>query len=180
MDPESISLDDALRLLSLPRVVGSDPESGEEITAQNGRYGPYLRKGSDSRSLDDEEQIFSVTVEEALRIYAEPARARTAGHRAAQGAGRGPGVQQAGGGQGRSLRPYVTDGEVSVAAPRRQRRDHHDRAGGRAAAGPPRPRPAKKKKSAAKKATKKKAAKKAPAKKAATKKPDRRAHEGIP
>ena len=72
MDPESISLDDALRLLSLPRVVGSDPESGEEITAQNGRYGPYLRKGSDSRSLDDEEQIFSVTVEEALRIYAEP------------------------------------------------------------------------------------------------------------
>ena len=172
MDPESISLDDALRLLSLPRVVGSDPGSGEEITAQNGRYGPYLRKGSDSRSLDDEEQIFSVTVEEALRIYAEPKRGRAAGHGAAQGAGRGPGVQEAGGGEGRTVRPLRDRrrGE-RVAAPRRQRRDHHDRAGGRAAAGPARPRPAKKKKSAAKKATKKKAAKKkAPAKKAAAKK----------
>jgi DNA topoisomerase-1 len=74
MSLDSVTLDDALRLLSLPRVVGTDPETGEEITAQNGRYGPYLKRGTDSRSLADEEQIFTVTVEEARRIYAEPKR----------------------------------------------------------------------------------------------------------
>jgi DNA topoisomerase-1 len=63
---------DAVRLLSLPRVVGEDPESGEEITAQNGRYGPYLKKGSDSRSLTSEEQLLTITLDEALRIYAQP------------------------------------------------------------------------------------------------------------
>ena len=52
--------------------VGKDPESGEEITAQNGRYGPYLKKGTDSRSLTNEEQLFTVTLDEALKIYAEP------------------------------------------------------------------------------------------------------------
>ncbi|MFJ9743631.1 topoisomerase C-terminal repeat-containing protein, partial [Streptomyces sp. NPDC101166] len=63
-----------LRLLSLPRVVGVDPTSGDEITSQNGRYGPYLKKGTDSRSLTNEDQIFTVTLEEALKIYAEPKR----------------------------------------------------------------------------------------------------------
>jgi DNA topoisomerase-1 len=52
--------------------VGADPESGEEITAQNGRYGPYLKKGADSRSLTGEDQIFDVTLDEALAIYAQP------------------------------------------------------------------------------------------------------------
>ncbi|KMS88961.1 type I DNA topoisomerase [Prauserella rugosa] len=74
MDIAEVTLDDALKLLSLPRVVGTDPESGEEITAQNGRYGPYLKKGTDSRSLSTEEQIFDITLEEALKIYAEPKR----------------------------------------------------------------------------------------------------------
>jgi DNA topoisomerase-1 len=74
MELATVTLEDALRLLSLPRVVGTDPESGEEITAQNGRYGPYLKKGTDSRSLGDEEQLFTVTLEEALKIYAEPKR----------------------------------------------------------------------------------------------------------
>ena len=69
---DSMTLEDALKLLSLPRVVGKDPESGDEITAQNGRYGPYLKKGTDSRSLSTEDQLFSITVEEALKIYAEP------------------------------------------------------------------------------------------------------------
>ncbi|WP_372440705.1 type I DNA topoisomerase [Nocardia acididurans] len=74
MDLGTITLDDALKLLSLPRVVGVDPESNAEITAQNGRYGPYLKKGTDSRSLTGEDQIFTVTLEEALKIYAEPKR----------------------------------------------------------------------------------------------------------
>src|SRR5439155_2717731 len=84
MNIETITLDDALKLLSLPRVVGKDPESGDEITAQNGRYGPYLTKGTDSRSLSTEDQLFSITLEEALRIYSEPKR------RGRQGAAKPP------------------------------------------------------------------------------------------
>ncbi|HWI32027.1 MAG TPA: type I DNA topoisomerase [Microbacterium sp.] len=72
MSVETIDLPTALRLLELPREVGTDPESGEVITAQNGRYGPYLKKGTDSRSLDSESQIFDVTLEQALEIYALP------------------------------------------------------------------------------------------------------------
>jgi DNA topoisomerase-1 len=74
MDLETVTLDDALKLLSLPRVVGVDPDSKEEITAQNGRYGPYLKRGTDSRSLATEEQLFTVTIDEALKLYAEPKR----------------------------------------------------------------------------------------------------------
>ncbi len=76
MSLATVTLDDALKLLSLPRVVGVDPESGAEITAQNGRYGPYLKKGTDSRTLASEEQLFTVTLEEALAIYAQPKRGR--------------------------------------------------------------------------------------------------------
>ena len=76
MAMDTVTLADAVKLLSLPRVVGTDPESGDEITAQNGRYGPYLRKGTDSRSLETEDQIFTVTLEQALAIYAQPKRGR--------------------------------------------------------------------------------------------------------
>ncbi|MFM1785462.1 MAG: hypothetical protein RLZZ108_486, partial [Actinomycetota bacterium] len=72
MDPHTLDLETALKLLSLPRVIGVDPESGNNITAQNGKFGPYLRKGTDSRSLTSEDQIFSLTLEEALEIYAQP------------------------------------------------------------------------------------------------------------
>jgi DNA topoisomerase-1 len=72
MDPATIDLDTALRLLSLPRVVGQDPETGEDITAQNGRFGPYLKKGTDSRSLESEEQIFEIELPAALEIFAQP------------------------------------------------------------------------------------------------------------
>ncbi|PPK92941.1 DNA topoisomerase-1 [Kineococcus xinjiangensis] len=72
MQLEAVTLEQALQLLSLPRVVGVDPESGDEVTAQNGRYGPYLKKGTDSRSLASEDQLFTVTLEEALAIYAQP------------------------------------------------------------------------------------------------------------
>ncbi len=72
MTVDSVTLEDALRLFSLPRVVGVDPSSGEQITAQNGRYGPYLKKGTDSRTLPSEEALFDVTLEQALEIYAQP------------------------------------------------------------------------------------------------------------
>ncbi|MFF3938273.1 type I DNA topoisomerase [Streptomyces phaeofaciens] len=68
---DTVTLDDALKLMSLPRVVGADAE-GQEITAQNGRYGPYLKKGTDSRSLQTEDQLFTITLEEALEIYSQP------------------------------------------------------------------------------------------------------------
>lgn len=75
---QTITLEEALQLLSLPRVVGTDPETGLEITAQNGRYGPYLKRGTDSRTLPSEEAIFTTTLEEALAIYAQPKRGRGA------------------------------------------------------------------------------------------------------
>jgi DNA topoisomerase-1 len=117
MTLDDITLDDALRLLSLPRVVGQDPESGEDITAQNGRYGPYLKKGSDSRSLETEEQMFSVTLEEALRIFAQPKRRRNQSAPAAplrelegtDPVSGNPVVVKDG-----RFGPYVTDGEVNA------------------------------------------------------------------
>jgi DNA topoisomerase-1 len=72
MDPLNIDLDTALMLLSLPRVVGIDPETDNQVTAQNGKFGPYLKKGTDSRSLTSEDEIFSITLEQALAIYAQP------------------------------------------------------------------------------------------------------------
>lgn len=97
-------------------MVGKDPESGDEITAQNGRYGPYLKKGTDSRSLATEDQIFTVTLEEALKIYAEPKRR---GRQAASAAPlRELGNDSATGKpmvikDGR-FGPYVTDGETNA------------------------------------------------------------------
>ncbi|MGH9152714.1 MAG: type I DNA topoisomerase, partial [Acidimicrobiales bacterium] len=120
MAPESVTLDDALRLLTLPRVVGVDPSSGEEIVAANGRYGPYLKKGADSRSLSSEEQLFTVTLEEALAIYAQPKQRR--GQAAAAGPLRELGPDPATGApmvvkDGR-FGPYITDGECNVTVPR--------------------------------------------------------------
>src|ERR1019366_1822621 len=68
----SLDFDTALQLLTLPRVLGKDPDDGEDITAQNGRYGPYLKKGTDSRSIQAESQLFTITLQEALAIYAKP------------------------------------------------------------------------------------------------------------
>ncbi|PZR52590.1 type I DNA topoisomerase [Xylanimonas oleitrophica] len=118
---DTVTLEDALRLLSLPRVVGTDPESGDEITAQNGRYGPYLKKGTDSRTLGSEEQLFTVTLEEALKIYAEPKRGRGARGAAA------PPLRELGddptSGKPITVKdgrfgPYVTDGETNRTLPR--------------------------------------------------------------
>ncbi len=115
MQLQTVTLEDALRLLSLPRVVGVDPATGEEITAQNGRYGPYLRKGTDSRTLPSEDAIFDTTLEEALAIYAEPKRGRGA---AATAPLRELGADPVSGKpvvvkDGR-FGPYVTDGETNA------------------------------------------------------------------
>ncbi|MFM9085416.1 MAG: type I DNA topoisomerase [Acidimicrobiia bacterium] len=69
---EKVTMEDAMALLALPRTVGADPSDGELITAQNGRYGPYLKKGTESRTLDSEEQILTLTLEEALAKLAQP------------------------------------------------------------------------------------------------------------
>lgn len=118
MSVDTIELDTALQLLSLPRVVGADPETGAEITAQNGRFGPYLKKGTDSRSLDAEQQIFDITLEEALAKYAEPKY----GARRASSALKEFDADPV---SGKPLKlkdgrfgPYVTDGETNATVPR--------------------------------------------------------------
>jgi DNA topoisomerase-1 len=72
MTLDTITIDDALKLLSLPRTLGVDSDTGEEITVQNGRYGPYLKRGTDSRTLTSEDQLFSIDLNEAVEIYKQP------------------------------------------------------------------------------------------------------------
>jgi len=172
MSVDEIDLETALQLLSLPRVVGVDPESGDEITAQNGRFGPYLKKGTDSRSLESESQIFDVTLEQALEIYSQPKYG--AGRRASSALAE----FEADPVSGKPIRirdgrfgAYVTDGETNVTIPRGQKVEDitfeiavqmlaDKRAKG----------PAPKRGAAKKAPAKKPAAKKAPAKKPAAKK----------
>jgi DNA topoisomerase-1 len=82
MSPSTVTLDEALELLRLPRVVGTDPGSGEEVVASNGRYGPYLKRGSDTRSLASEGQLLTVTLEDALALFAQPKQRRGRGQAA--------------------------------------------------------------------------------------------------
>ncbi|MCB1280594.1 MAG: DNA topoisomerase I, partial [Salinibacterium sp.] len=111
-------LDTALRLLNLPRVVGQDPESGEDITAQNGKFGPYLKKGTDSRSLTSEEQIFEIDLAGALELFAQPKygarRASSALKEFAEDPESGKPVKVKDGRFG----PYVTDGVTNATIPR--------------------------------------------------------------
>nr|BFE84697.1 hypothetical protein GCM10020093_072980 [Planobispora longispora] len=78
MSLDTVTLEDALNLLSLPRTVGEI--DGEEVTAQNGKFGPYIKKGTDSRSLTSEEALLTVTIEQAKELFAQP---KTRGRRAA-------------------------------------------------------------------------------------------------
>ena len=184
MTPATITFDEALALLSLPRVLGTDP-AGNEVTAQNGRYGPYLKAGEETRSLPNEEALFTIGLDEALAVLAQP---KQRGRRAAAAPLRELGEDPASGKpvtvrQGR-FGPYVTDGDtnaslrtgddpstISMDRAAQLLQDRRDR-------GPsaPRARTAKKapakKKAAAKKAPAKKkaAAKKAPGKKVGAKK----------
>ncbi len=160
MSVDTVDLETALRLLDLPRVVGADPESGDVITAQNGRYGPYLKKGTDSRTLQSEQQIFDITLDEALAVYAQPKY----GARGASSALKefendptsGKPIKLKDGRFG----PYVTDGETNATIPRGESADDvtYERAvqllADKRAKGP-----------APKRATRRTTAKKAPAKK---------------
>jgi DNA topoisomerase I len=116
MSPETVTLDEAVRLLSLPRSLGADPADGEEVTAQNGRYGPYVKKGTESRSLESEEQLFTTTLEDALALLAQPKQRRGRGQ--AKPPLRDLGPDPASGKpvvlkEGR-FGPYVTDGETNA------------------------------------------------------------------
>ena len=114
MDLATIDIETALKLLSLPRVVGV-AEDGEEVTAQNGRYGPYLKKGKDSRSLTTEQQIFDITLEEAMAIYAQPKqRGRAAAKPPLAELGTDPVSGKPVVVKDGRFGPYVTDGEVNA------------------------------------------------------------------
>ncbi|MGI8664552.1 MAG: type I DNA topoisomerase [Jatrophihabitans sp.] len=174
MSLDTLTVEDAARLLTLPRVVGIDPAAedgasskGVEITAQNGRYGPYIKRGTDSRSLETEDQLFTVSLDEALAIFAQP---KLRGRRAAAA----PPLKELGtdpvSGKAMVIKdgrfgPYVTDGETNASLRRDDSVDEitDERASellaDRRARGP-----------VTKKAPARKAAKKAPAKKTVAKK----------
>ncbi|MFF4960584.1 type I DNA topoisomerase [Streptomyces sp. NPDC001222] len=114
MSLDTVTLDDALQLMSLPRIVGTDAD-GQEITSQNGRYGPYLKKGTDSRSLQSEDQIFTITLEEALAIYAQPKqRGRAAAKPPLKELGEDPVSGKPVVVKDGRFGPYVTDGETNA------------------------------------------------------------------
>ena len=116
MDVEQVSLDDALRMFTLPREIGLDPTEGEPITSQNGRYGPYLLKGKDSRTLPDEESIFSCTLEEALALFAQPKLRRGRGQAAGplKVVGVDPSTQKEVVVREGRFGIYITDGETNA------------------------------------------------------------------
>jgi DNA topoisomerase I len=114
MSPETLTLEDALRLLSLPRVLGE--VDGEQIEVRNGRYGPYIQKGKETRSLESEEQIFTVTLDEALALLAAPKQRRgRAGPKAPlRDLGQDPSSGRAVLVKEGRFGPYVTDGETNA------------------------------------------------------------------
>ena len=114
MSLDTMTLEDALRLLSIPRVVGTDPE-GQEIVAYNGKFGPYLKRGTDSRSLTSEEQILTITMDEALAVYAQPKlRGRAAAAPPLKELGTDPVSERPVVVKDGRFGPYVTDGETNA------------------------------------------------------------------
>jgi DNA topoisomerase-1 len=119
MDPENVTLEQALMLLSFPREVGVHPETGETITVQDGRYGPYVKMGSETRSLESQEQLATLTLEEAIAKLKEPKRGRRAGAASViadlgEHPENGEIVQVKNGRFG----PYVTDGTINATVPK--------------------------------------------------------------
>ena len=182
MDLATVSLDIALRLLALPRVVGQDPETGEEITAQNGKFGPYLKKGVDTRSLTGEDQIFEIDLPGAIELYSQPKYGARKASSALKEFDADPE-------SGKPIRikdgrfgAYVTDGVTNATIPRGETVEEIDferavqmladkRAKGPVVKTAAAKKPAAKKPAAKKPAAKKPAAKKPAAKKPAAKKP---------
>lgn len=118
MSLATVSLDQALQLLSLPRVLGTDAE-GVEITAQNGRFGPYLKKGTDSRSLESEDQLFTISLEQALEIYSQPKqRGRAAAKPPLAELGIDPVSEKKIVVKDGRFGPYITDGVTNITVPR--------------------------------------------------------------
>jgi DNA topoisomerase-1 len=115
MSLETVAVEDALRLLTQPRTVGEHPEDGEPITAQNGRYGPYVKWGKESRSLEDEDQIFTVDLEAAIALLAQPkkGRSRTAAAPLKE-LGEDPNTEKPVVLRNGRFGPYVTDGETNA------------------------------------------------------------------
>ncbi|MFJ3032364.1 type I DNA topoisomerase [Rothia terrae] len=166
MDLATVSLEQALQLMTLPRVVGKD-EEGTEITAQNGRFGPYLKKGTDSRSLETEEQIFSITQEQALEIYAQPKqRGRGTAKPPLAEFGIDPVSEKKIVVKDGRFGPYITDGTTNITVPRSETIESltHERAvellAEKRAKGPVKRKTAAKKPAAKKTTAKKPAAKK--------------------
>ncbi|TFD49304.1 type I DNA topoisomerase [Cryobacterium frigoriphilum] len=173
MDLGSIDLETALRLLALPRIVGVDPESSAEITAQNGKFGPYLKKGIDTRSLTSEDQIFDIDLPGAIELYAQPKYgARRASSALKEFEAPDPESGKAIKIKDGRFGAYVTDGVTNATIPKAESVEEidFDRAvellSDKRAKGPAAPRA---KKAAPKKAAPKKAAAKKPAAKAAAK-----------
>jgi DNA topoisomerase-1 len=186
MTPATLTLDEALQLLQIPRLVGTDAETGEEVVAHNGKFGPYLKRGTDSRSLASEDQLLTVTLDDAKALFAQPKARRGRGAAAAP-------LREMGADPETSLPvvlregrfgPYVTDGTTNASLRKGDDVEQitieraSELLAERRAAGPStRRRAGGAKKAGAKKATTKKAAatkkattKKAPAKRAAPKK----------
>lgn len=177
MDLATITLEEALQLLDLPRVLGKHPESGEDITTQNGRFGPYLKHGTDSRSLESEEQIFTLTLEQAIEILAQP---KVRGRAAAKPPLREFDVDPESGKKvtikdGR-FGPYITDGVTNITVPRSETVETitaeraYELLAEKRAKGPVKRKTAAKKTTAKKPAAKKTTAKKTAAKKTTAKK----------
>ncbi len=161
MEPSTVTLDDAVLLLSLPRVIGIDPADGGEITAQNGRYGPYIKKGNDSRTIESEDLLLTMSLEQASSIFAQPKMRRGQVARPPlKELGPDPDTERSIVVKDGRFGPYVTDGETNASLRKGDSVEEltMERAlellADRRAAGP----------------SKKKAAKKAPAKKTAAKK----------
>ena len=113
MSPETVTLEDAVRLLTLPRTLGES--EGEEVIAANGRYGPYVKKGKESRSLETEEQLFTVTLEDALALLAQPKpRGRRAAAPPLKELGDDPSAASRSSSKEGRFGPYVTDGETNA------------------------------------------------------------------
>jgi DNA topoisomerase I len=115
MTLDTITLDEALRLLTLPRLLGVDPDTAEPIEATNGRYGPYLRRAKESRSLETEEQLFTVTLDDAVRLLREPkARGRRTAAAPLRELGADTETSRPVVVKNGRFGPYVTDGEVNA------------------------------------------------------------------